>query len=249
MDKATFLGTTDYYLRPKLRNAAELHSWAWRGVGPMNGQRHRLQTTTNIIAGQHAKVIVETGTYRALTTKFLAGFGVHVHTVEIDPRLHAYCAARLRHTRNVTLHHGSSPEVLWRLANDDSVPKDRAFFYLDAHWDQHIPLTDELAMIRRYWSESVVMVDDFAVPGDSYRWLDRGPGACLDETSLGAWWNDKRRWYPQCPAHQEVGQNTGYVVLAQDDAAAEVLDEVSGLRRGPHVYQSVLSETAVRDTS
>lgn len=255
MHKDTFLGTFDYFLKPWLRDAAELHSWAWRGTGPMNGQPHRQEITKDIIERMGARAIVETGTYRGVTTEFLAQTGIPVHTIEFSPRLFAYSTLRLRKYPNVQTHVGSSPEVLQTLAERTMsrgavfaqqpppaalLPGERVFFYLDAHWDAHIPLAQELAVIQQYFKHSVVMVDDFAVPGDSYRWLDRGPNARLDETSLRVW-NDKRRWYPAVSAWREAGQNTGWCVLAQDDEAARCLDSLTisgGLRRGPAVYGS-----------
>lgn len=251
MNTDTLLGSLDYLTKPWLRNAAELHSWAWRGTGPMNGQPHRCQATLDLLDRMGCQAIVETGTYRGTTTEFLARSGLPVHTIETDPRLFAYSRLRLRRLRNVYVHHGSSPDVIERLGRSNrayerlagapcDLPISRVFFYLDAHWDAHIPLSEELAAIRQHFEHSVVMVDDFAVPGDSYRWLDRGPDARLDESSLKNW-PDKRRWYPRTEAWREAGQNTGWVVLAQDDHAAHVLDCVAGLRRGSHVYQSTAS--------
>lgn len=252
MNTDTLRGSLDYLTKPWLRNAAELHSWAWRGTGPMNGQPHRCQTTLDLMTKMNCQAIVETGTYRGTTTEFLARTGLPVHTIETDPRLFAYSRLRLRRLSNVRIHHGSSPDVIDRLGRINNGPApslvsgqhmlstQRVFFYLDAHWDAHIPLAQELAVIRQHFTHAVVMVDDFAVPGDSYRWLDRGPDARLDESSLRNW-PDKRRWYPQTEAWKESGQNTGWVVLAQDDQAAEALDAVAGLRRGYHVYQSTAS--------
>lgn len=240
----TLLGTLDYLFKPWLRSAAELHSWAWRGTGPMNGQHHRAHLALDIITGGFGcKGIVETGTYRGNTTEFLAGTGLPTRTIERDDRLAAYSRARLRKHRNITVHNAASEVGLWQIAAaENDFPTERVFFYLDAHWDAHIPLADELRAIQANWTDSIVMIDDFAVPGDSYRWLDRGPTARLDESSLGAW-ADKRRWYPATPAYVETGQNTGWVVLAQNDEIARQLDKLDGpnqLRRGAHVYQSVV---------
>jgi len=46
------------------------------------------------------------------------------------------------------------------------------------------PLRDELEIIFNSWSNSVVMVDDFQVPGTEYGYDDYGPGRVLNITYL-----------------------------------------------------------------
>src|SRR5690242_14042837 len=75
------VGRLDYLLRPSLRA-----SWG----GPMNGQAGRVKLCRDLLASMQPAAIVETGTYRGTTTKFFAEFGVPVHTVDMDPRLHAF---------------------------------------------------------------------------------------------------------------------------------------------------------------
>jgi predicted O-methyltransferase YrrM len=215
-------GRVDYYLRPRLRSGAELYSLAYRGLGPMNGQPSRQEATRQLMARVRPPVIVETGTYRGVTTEFLADFGVPVHTIEIDARLHAYSRARLRRYRNVTVHLGDSVEVLQSLD-----PQPSAFFYLDAHWNSEGPLVEELAEIFTRWPKAVVMIDDFQVPGDSYSWMDCGPGKELVSEILGVY-EQLPRWYPTQRAYQEAGCNTGWTIVAP--AHEEILDKIPELR-------------------
>jgi predicted O-methyltransferase YrrM len=215
-------GAVDYYFRPRLRRGAELYSSAYRGLGPMNGQPSRQEATRKLMASVRPPVIVETGTYRGVTTAFLAGFGVPVHTIEINARLHAYSRMRLRRCPNVTVHLGDSVNVLRTLE-----PQPGAFFYLDAHWNSEGPLVDELTEIFNRWPKSVVMIDDFHVPGDSYSWMDSGPGKELVSEILGVY-ERLPRWYPAKRAYQEAGCNTGWTIVAS--GYEEVLDKIPELR-------------------
>jgi|SRR5882757_1407037 len=203
-------GSLEYYIRPGLKAGTALHDPTWRGLGPLNGQESRQDATRQIIEKIKPPVIIETGTYRGISTEWFAQFGIPVHTIEVNPRLHAYSSQRLRNYDNVTCHLGRSLDVIMH----DLVQERGAFFYLDAHWDADVPVYDELSEIAKRWVQPVVMIDDFQVPGQSYAWLDRGPGRELVLPILGefAQWT---RWYPSTPAYRETGQNTGWVVLDQ----------------------------------
>ena len=54
------------------------------------------------------------------------------------------------------------------------------FFYLDAHWNDDLPLADEIDIIFSRCPWAVVMIDDFEVPSDpGYQFDDYGPGKAL----------------------------------------------------------------------
>lgn len=211
MTLASLKGRAEYYLRPSLKKGLAIWDPNWRGIGPFNGQRSRQIAVLQLLERTKPDVIVETGTYRGITTEWLASLGfdkdVEIHTVEVNPRLHAYSTERLRKYHNVTCHLGRSLDVL-----EGMTPPKRTFFYLDAHWDSDVPVYDELKEINHRWPEAVVLIDDFHVPDDSYGWLDRGPGRELCEDILGEF-GELPRWYPSMPAYQETGQNTGWVVI------------------------------------
>lgn len=224
-------GLLDYWLKPGLRTGEVLYDLSWRGSGPMNGQPSKRLVVEQIFDRIGPTQIVETGTNRGLTTAYLAGFPVRVHTIELDERLYGYSTMRLRHLHNVTLHLGRSVEVLRELKTEP-----RVLFYLDAHgdagnmWDSvEVPLHEELVEIFSRWPSPVVLVDDFQVPGDSYSYLDRGPGRRLTPEILGEF-EGLSRWYPSAPAYTEPGMNTGWMVMGSDHSA--VLDGIHGLRRG-----------------
>ena len=66
------VGYLDYFLKRKLKE-----SWE----GPFNDQNFRQRMFSDLMTRVAFKAIVETGTFRGTTTKFLATFGLPVYTV------------------------------------------------------------------------------------------------------------------------------------------------------------------------
>ncbi|HET9948228.1 MAG TPA: class I SAM-dependent methyltransferase [Longimicrobiales bacterium] len=217
---ARLLAHLDWWLRPGLK-----HEYG----GPFNDQRGRALLCEQIAASGPVEAVVETGTYRGTTTLFLArAFGAPVHSVEVVPRWHHYARLRTRHEPRIRLAVGDSRAFLAALATDPDVPKRDVFFYLDAHRPGDVPLLDELALLMRSWRDSVVMIDDFEVPGDpGYRFDDFGPGFTADllpPRSL------MRRFYPAIPSAEETGHRRGCVVLAMRGPWVERLSRIPALR-------------------
>src|SRR5262249_15783341 len=107
------------------------------------------------------------------------------------------------------------------------------FFYLDAHWSENLPLSDEIKIIFSSISRAIVMVDDFQVPDDvGYGYDDYGNGKAL----TGAYIAPQvvkyglREFYPATPSALETGQRRGCVVLARDQSITEALSGISLLR-------------------
>jgi hypothetical protein len=189
----------------------------YRGVwgGPMNGQLHRQELVRSIAAEIDFGLVIETGTFRADTTRFLAEtFGCPVWTVEANRRCFTYSRGCLRRLRKVTVEYGDSPERLRSLS--ERMTGVCVFAYLDAHWDESLPLREELEIIVRAWSRAVIMIDDFQVPEDAgYGFDDYGSGATLNRDyltrcGLEGW----HLSYPAVPARIETGYKRGCCVLS-----------------------------------
>jgi hypothetical protein len=175
--------------------------------------------------------VVETGSYRGTTTAFLRGFGVPVYTVELNARLYYYVRLRFRRDERVEVALGDSRQYLAKLAKRSDVTKARVLFYLDAHWEDDLPVQEELEVIRSVWRESVVMVDDFEVPDDpAYGFDDYGADRALSVSCLPVEELGYRIFWPRTPGQQETGERRGCVVLATPDGAAERISRVKGLR-------------------
>jgi hypothetical protein len=190
----------------------------YRGVwgGPMNGQYHRQELVRQIAAELDFGLVIETGTFRGDTTRFLAEtFSCPVWTVEANRRFFTYSRGRLRRLRNVvTVACGESPERLRFLS--ERMSGVRVFAYLDAHWDENLPLREELAIIVRAWPQAVIMIDDFQVPDDpGYGFDDYGAGATLNRDYLNRC--GLEGWHfssPAVPSRVETGYKRGCCVLS-----------------------------------
>jgi hypothetical protein len=152
------------------------------GWGPFNGQIARQALFVDIITNIRPHAIVETGTFLGDTTELMSQTGLPVFTFELNPRNYGYARARFWRTRNVKLLHGDSRTGLRRLFEGalHSLSSGTLFFYLDAHWNDDLPLAEELDVIFGRCPLAVVMIDDFEVPSDAgYGYDDYGPGKAL----------------------------------------------------------------------
>ena len=204
-------------------------------TGPFNGQRRRVAAVRAMFEALPFAAVIETGTYRALTTRFLCTLtGAPLATIEINPRYHDYSRRRLAERRNVYPMLGDSPSVLRLLAADASWTAGPTFFYLDAHWLDNLPLLDELRVIRPAWPDFVALIDDFRVDGDEgYNYDDYGPGKSLERGLIEVpELAGLRVFWPAAGSAQETGMRQGYVVLATPGAMADTLAGLPELRDG-----------------
>jgi hypothetical protein len=223
------LGLLDYYFKPKLKKGI-------RGIGgPFNGQVYRKRIFNELLGAISFDAIVETGSYLGTTTEFFAATGLPVYTVEISPRYHSYATRRLRKTgKQVRLHQDNSPNFLRQLALNPSLIITKPFFYLDAHWYDHLPLKEELEIIYGRWKTAVVMVDDFQVPGTDYGYDDYGPGKALILDYLKSLRHlHLATFFPAAGPEQETGGKRGCIVLARDENIVKALQGTSVLTPGP----------------
>ena len=105
--------------------------WAACG-GPMNGQQARQRLVRSVMGLGVARVI-ETGTFRGDTTRWFAGFGVPVWTVEVQPRNYWVSRYRLLAHRTLHLACGDSVAALRRWIASGAFSTGLSLFYLDAH--------------------------------------------------------------------------------------------------------------------
>src|SRR6266849_1141292 len=121
----------------------------------MNGQTSRLEATRQIIHALKITNIIETGTYRGTTAEWFSQFGLPVETVECHPRFAKFSQMRLSKFPNVTLVVDSSISFLKKRISDNICRKDaRQLFYLDSHWENYLPLRDELQLIFNHYSNA-----------------------------------------------------------------------------------------------
>src|SRR4051794_37388876 len=193
----------------------------------MNGQRWRCLMFAELVHKTAPKAIVETGTYLGTTTEWLAAFQLPVFTCEADPENYGVSKARLHATPNVTVAKADSRAFLTKLLSG-TLGDGPNLFYLDAHWNDDLPLAEELEIIFGRSLDSVVVIDDFEVPGDpGYGFDDWGAGKALTSAYISGLTERFKlhAYYPAKPSTCETGAVRGCVVLAHC-----ALSEVSLLR-------------------
>jgi predicted O-methyltransferase YrrM len=219
-------GAFDYLLKPG--RGAE---WG----GPFNGQPFRRALFLAIVEQLRPVAVVETGTYCGVTTQFMAQTKLRVFTVESNARKHGFARTKLWRQRNVKLLLQDSRSALRDLLDGplSGLTSSCLFFYLDAHWNEDLPLADELQIILRRCASPVIMIDDFQVPDDAgYGYDDYGPGKALTpvyiEPAITA--HGARALYPATRSSDEGGARRGCVVLVKDVADGQTLASMPLLR-------------------
>lgn len=202
--------------------------------GPMNGQPGRRTLTRALASVAEPRAVIETGTFRGTTTQFLWDVcGCPVWTVEASPRNAAFARWRFLQATEVTVCVGDSRAWLRRLGDDSHVPKGDVLFYLDAHWGAELPLREELTAVLARWRDPIVMVDDFAVPGDpGYGFDDYGPDRRLELSYLPSELMDGFvPLFPVLRSSDEAGLRRGCVVIVSRSRADRLLAAGVPLRR------------------
>jgi hypothetical protein len=202
-------GIAQYYINPLILD----------GFGVFNGQCFRQLIFMDLNRTCRFEAIVETGTYVGCTTQFLAkNTSVPVHTVESNAKDFQVAKRHLKFYPKVHLVHANSVNFLSSLplAQDTTT-----FFYLDAHWEGCLPLAEEVEIVLSRFKHFVIMIDDFAVPGDEgYTYDDYGPGKRLSLRDFPFHKDPRvRAFSPSRPSMQESGARRGCIVLASDTLA------------------------------
>lgn len=219
------MGMADYFRHPSYKT-----SWD----GPFNGQLVRRQVFENILDKLSFDALVETGTFRGTTTSYLADYSsLPVYTVEFNQRFYGYSKMRFLLKPRVHCILDDSVKFLNDIKALPAFRDKQLFFYLDAHWNDHIPLREEVEIVFKNWKDSVIMIDDFEVPDDfGYHFDDYGNGnvLSLDYLNINAE-SDVFVFFPKATSEEESGSKRGWVVLTRSQSLAEKLESIEGLRK------------------
>ena len=217
------------YLEFKSQLRHKFYPWG----GPMNGQTARLEVCRQILKSFDISSIVETGTYRGTTTEWFAQFGIPTISIELNPRYASFSKGRLCKYSHVAVVLGSSSNCLKSCIEQKNRSSGVGFYYLDAHWEKHLPVADELRSIQEGDPRSIILIDDFQVIGDhSYEYDDYGSGNALTVDYLARkGLANCDMFFPRIPAIEETGRRRGYVVMTTDTELATALEKLDLLRR------------------
>lgn len=198
-----------------------------------NDQVQRMKMMHELVKTVRPRLIIETGTYQGATTEWFAeNSDARLITIESSEWFHAYAQYRLSDRPQIELLFGDSVEVLRRLSNDPVLTGVPTLFYLDAHWNDYLPLADEIEVMMTKWQDFVAVIDDFEVDDDSgYTFDDYGPDKRLDKSLIPSRLRaDLVAYYPSASSESESSHKRGVIVLAPP-AKEELLRSLRSLRR------------------
>lgn len=124
--------------------------------------RHCKNDVEFLIKKHNIKRIIETGSFKGWSTKIFSSLCEKVDTIEINSSYISEAIENLKDFSNVTIHKGSSPEVM---RNIISFEEKNLLVFLDAHWDSYWPVNDELKVLYEKNVQPVICIHDFFVPG------------------------------------------------------------------------------------
>lgn len=141
-----------------------------------------LRQLVNDVIKRGASSFVETGTHHADTTSYVAGQfpTLPIFTCEIDNECFMISLKKTKQFANVVLSNESSEKFVNRLIMGNKLG-DLPIFFLDAHWFDYWPLMDEIASIVLL-PNFVIIIDDFAVPGQPQFETSQGGGGSIGVT-------------------------------------------------------------------
>jgi len=135
------------------------------------GDPHVFPVLQKLVAEHKLQYAIETGTFFGNTTVRFTQLGLPVATIESQPKQFAAAFKNLKNKGfNVDKYQQSaiwmvnahSQNVLGEVIKQCGF--DRILFYLDAHWESHLPLLNELDHIANANIYPVIVIHDFFVP-------------------------------------------------------------------------------------
>ena len=153
------------------RRILELYGWRKRGyrIPAPTFVKHDLLSQYGLLDG----IWIETGTFRGITTAFLAKTAKHVYSIEPGPELVRSARKRFAKSPNVTIIEGLSEHCLGDVLEKVS---GNVSFWLDGHWSEGItfkgpidtPILQELQEIENHLGR----LDDVRILIDDMRCFD-----------------------------------------------------------------------------
>jgi len=143
---------------------------------PFNGDVYVMSEFLKLKNIFSIEVAVETGTCLGGTTKFLALNFNEVFTIEINKDYQDF-AKKFILSDNVNYLLGDSAKKIKKVCK--KIKGKKTIFFLDSHWQNKLPLLDELQAIADYGLRPIIAIHDFYVP-DEKLGFDEWEGKRLD---------------------------------------------------------------------
>jgi hypothetical protein len=187
---------------------------------PLNCQYKRLEFFLNLLRIVKPTVLIETGTYLGSSTILFAQFVNKIYTIESEQKYFDLSQKRFLNLKlsNVECILGNSElslELILKKISPDS--KQILVAYLDAHWYEQIPTTQELNQLDEWGGPFIALIDDFKVEDDPGYNFDK-----YDSVAVGLNLIPKSKelflFYPNIPSNLEGGARRGLGIVLNDKA-------------------------------
>lgn len=206
-------------------------------IAALNGQFSKQLIFKGLLSKYQFDQIIETGTYFGYSTKYFAKQGLPIITVESVQNHLDIAQVTCAGLDNIEFIKGSSNDVLDQMVTKKFAEKFN-LYYLDAHWEEHIPLYQEIDIIAARNPESVMMIDDFKVPTDEEYAYDSYGDTNLDLIYISDLIDkyDLKLYFPTIAAVHDyctidIIAPRGTLVITASSKVAEKLDSIDVLKR------------------
>jgi hypothetical protein len=201
-------------------------------IQPFNGQARRMSVIWQISRVFKPTVGIETGTFLGSSTPYLSSMVERdIYTIEIDKNTFLLAKERFEknnHQKNIKLILGDSVHQIDNILSDLNANSDRVIAYLDAHWYDAIPTTDEIQSLINWGGSWVAIIDDFKIPNDpgykfdSYGEIEIGKDILPAEPDLCL-------YIPNVSSALETGRRkgTGYICMKNDEKVLASIPELT----------------------
>jgi len=203
-----------------------------------NSQNHRKKIFKELTAAINFENIIETGTFLGDTTYWISQHSkLPIYTTETNNIY--YCISKKRflilNNQKLFISNLDSRKFLKQIFDANNILNRKVLIYLDSHWDQDLPLLDEINFICAKSVEFVVMIDDFKVPFDEGYGFDDYGGMnvfnleyikdCIIKFGLSV-------FFPALHSSSETGAKRGCVVLTNNPKFEQIiLKKVPSLKK------------------
>ena len=218
-------GAYTYHAKPNRRGSPDI---------AFNDQHGRQAIFNALTSAIDFAAILETGTYLGRTTEYMhTRTNLDVHTTEANPKFYAFSKQRFkRFPGKIHLNYSDSRPFLKNTIKALNAGDKPLFFYLDAHWEEDLPLREEVDIIFELHPKSVILIDDFKVDDDPvYGYDDYGNGKTLHLPYFDPINHHPfRAFFPALPGEEESGAKRGSVTLAMDPELCNTINSLAELR-------------------
>lgn len=159
----------------------EHEGWPWWS-SPFNGQSRRLSNFYVIGSHLRPKFAIETGTFVGTSTHLFSGLNVlKTFSIQIVEEYALIARNRLKQLIDqgrLEIILGSSEDRIAQILG--GISKDQPVIaYLDAHWQNYLPTTQEINALIQWGGPFVAIIDDFQIPDFPDYGFDIYPGGAI----------------------------------------------------------------------